>query len=90
PFNPHFVMDIGAAYLVAAGGLAWRASRPGAGQGALAAACAFLGLHALIHLFDAATGRHAAADLTRDFVGVFVPALIAAWVAWPSRRRSKG
>ena len=32
PYNPHFVKDIGAAYLVVAGGLAWRALRPGQGR----------------------------------------------------------
>jgi hypothetical protein len=85
PFNPHFVMDIGAAYLVVAGALAWRASRPAAGQGALVAAAAFLVLHGLIHLADAAMGGHAGADLARDFPGVFLPALLAVWLAWPAR-----
>lgn len=86
PYNPHFVMDVGAAYLVVAGALAWRAARPAAGQGALVAAAAFLGLHGLIHVHDAAMGGRAAADLVRDFPGVFVPAIIAAWLAWPARR----
>ena len=85
PFNPHFVKDIGAAYLVVAAGLAWRAARPAAGQAAAVAAFAFLGLHALIHLFDAAGDGQAGADLSRDFVGVFPPMILAAWIAWPSR-----
>ena len=88
PFNPHFVMDIGVAYLVAAGGLAWRAVRPAAGQGALVAAAAFMILHALIHLFDAARGGHGGADLARDFLGVFVPAIVAGWLAWPASRQA--
>ena len=41
-YNPHFVRDIGAAFLVAAGGLGWFAWRPVQGWPALAAAAAFL------------------------------------------------
>ena len=50
PFNPHFVRDIGAAYLVAASGLAWYAWRPVQGWPALVAGAAFLTLHAAIHV----------------------------------------
>lgn len=88
PFNPHFVMDIGAAYLVAACGLLWAAARPAAARGAVIASASFLGLHALIHLADAVMGGHPGADLARDFAGVFVPALLAAWVAWPASRQA--
>lgn len=91
PFNPHFIEDIGAAYLVCAGALAWwattRAPAPSSpAGGAMIAASAFLVLHAGIHLADAARGGHGARDLTRDLPGVFLPAVIAAWLAWPSRR----
>jgi hypothetical protein len=85
PYNPHFVKDIGAAYLVVAGALAWRALRPAAGQGALVAAAAFLVLHGLIHIADAATGMSMGADLIRDFAGVYLPALLAAWLAIPAK-----
>jgi hypothetical protein len=80
PFNPHFVKDIGAAYLVvgaAFAGLAVRAS--GAARGAAAAGAAFLGLHAAIHLAEAAGAPAGLADLARDFPGVILPALLAAW-----------
>lgn len=86
PFNPHFVMDVGAAYLMVAGAMAWRAARPASGQGALVAAAAFLVLHGLIHLAGAAMDGHAAADLARDFPGVYLPAILAVWLAWPTRR----
>ena len=85
PFNPHFVMDIGAAYLVVAGALAWWAARPAPARGAVIAAAAFLGLHALIHIADAAMGGHATTDLARDFAGIFLPALLTAWIAWPPK-----
>jgi uncharacterized protein YjeT (DUF2065 family) len=60
PFNPHFVRDVGSAYLVAGGGLIWfwldKRARPAAVAGA-----AFLALHALVHVWDAAAGRESSA-----------------------------
>ena len=88
PFNPHFVMDIGAAYLVVAGALAWWLFRPGPAHGAAVAAAAFLGLHALIHVADALMSGHAAVDLARDSIGIFLPALAGAWIAWPSAHQA--
>ena len=86
PYNPHFVKDIGAAYLVVAGSLAWRALRPAAGQGALVASAAFLLLHSGVHIADAAMGMNMGGDLIRDFAGVFAPALLAAWLAIPTNK----
>lgn len=79
PFNPHFVTDIGFAYL--AGGMAllafawspqWRLAAFGASW--------FLGFHALFHLTHAAQGHgiHAGAD-----IAVAVPALIGLALCWP-------
>jgi len=84
PFNPHFVKDIGAAYLVtgaAFGWLAWKPSQRAAG--AAAAGAAFLALHAGVHLTEATGDPSALADLARDFPGVLLPALLAVWIAWP-------
>ncbi len=83
PYNPHFVKDIGAAYLVAAAGLAWSAVEPGAARGWVRAAAVFLALHAMIHLSDAVAAPHPMTDIGRDFAGVILPALLAAWIAWP-------
>jgi hypothetical protein len=85
PYNPHFVMDIGVAYLVVAGALVWRAAMPSAEQGAVVAAAAFLVLHAIIHLTHAATSGALGAEFARDLPGVYLPALITAWIAWPTR-----
>ena len=49
PFNPHFVQDIGMAFLVAGLALAARAWRPRYWPAAVAGA-GFLAAHALIHL----------------------------------------
>jgi len=76
PYNPHFVRDIGAAYLVVGASLAAFAVRPREAWPAVAAAAGFLTLHAGIHVFDAACGTKPLADVTRDFGGIYLPALI--------------
>jgi hypothetical protein len=82
PFNPHFVRDIGAAYLVTGATFLWfafdRDARPAAQAGA-----AFLALHALIHLWDAVAGREHVHQLLVDLPAVFLPPALAIWIAWP-------
>lgn len=85
PFNPHFVRDIGMAYLVVTLGLLWFAWRPRQGWPALVCAAAFLGLHAAIHVGDASCGGDPIRDALRDFPGVYLPALVTAWIAFANR-----
>jgi hypothetical protein len=89
PFNPHFVKDIGAAYLVVGAAFAWLAARASPeARGAAIASAAFLALHAGIHLAEAAGAPAGLADLARDFPGVILPALLAIWmVAAPYQPR---
>lgn len=87
PYNPHFVKDIGAAYLVAALAFAWRVARDAAGQGAVIAGAGFLAVHAAIHVVDELCGSNPVGEFSRDFAGVFLPAILAVWIAWPSRTR---
>lgn len=89
PFNIHFVRDIGAAYIASAVGLAWWAARRPGGTAAVIPAAVFLGLHMLVHLFEAVTGHHPGGDIVRDFVGVYVPALIVIWIAWRGLTRAE-
>ena len=81
PYNPHFVRDIGATYLIVAGGLVWFAARPVQGWPALVAGASFLVLLSAIHVFDASCSADPVANLIRDLPGVFAPALIAAAIA---------
>jgi len=78
PYNAHFIKDIGAIYLVCAASLAGFAWRPAKAAPALAAATAFLILHAVIHVADALASPTCGADLVRDLPGIFLPALICA------------
>ena len=90
PFNPHFVKDIGAAYLAAGLGFAWLAiEQSPRGRGAAFAGALFLALHAGIHLADAMGAPSGLSDLVRDAPGVIAPAILALWLAWPSRPSSE-
>ena len=80
PFNPHFVRDIGAIYVVCGASLAWFALDRAARASAMAAA-AFLTLHAGVHVWDAMTGREHAHQLLADVPTVFLPAVLAVWIA---------
>jgi len=83
PFNPHFVADIGAAYLVAGLALIARAWRPQLWPAAVAGA-AFMVAHALIHVADLTLQR--SGDPRVDIFLVILPSLIAAWAATPDKR----
>jgi AhpD family alkylhydroperoxidase len=93
PFNEHFVLDVGAAYVAAAASLAFAIGR--LERTAAAPAAAFLVLHALIHLiplqgalrlgqiFVCAPPERAA--LLGEIVGVYAPALVALALTVPAR-----
>ncbi|MBV9995116.1 MAG: hypothetical protein JO127_07875 [Caulobacteraceae bacterium] len=90
PYNPHFVRDIGGAYLAAGLGLVALAWRPAAEtRGAAAAGALFLALHAGVHLAEAVGAPSGLADLARDLPAVGLPALLAVWVAWPFPMRAE-
>lgn len=80
PYNPHFVADIGAAFLASGLALLARAWRPRYWPAAVAAV-GFIGLHAVIHVFEIATGH--AHNAATDFGLVVAPAAIAVWAAFP-------
>ena len=84
PFNPHFVRDIGCAYLTAGAAIAWLGAVPAARPAAIAGA-AFLALHALVHLWDFAAGREALHHLLADLPTVFLAPAVAIWIVWPRR-----
>jgi hypothetical protein len=81
PINPHFVQDVGAAFVASGAALAARAWQPAYWPAAVAGA-AFLIIHASIHLVLMIAGhdQHAAADLAM----VVLPAGLALYSAFPS------
>ena len=82
PLNPHFVRDVGCAYLATGAALIWFAVDRRARAAAFAGGV-FLALHALVHLADAASGRESAHGLVDDLLPVFVPPALVLWLAWP-------
>ena len=88
-FNPHFVRDIGVAYLASGLGLAWFLVRPHQGWPALVVAATFLVGHAGIHVFDNSCSRSPLADMIRDLPGVYLVAAATAVVAWLNRPQDR-
>lgn len=83
PLNPHFVRDIGCAYLITGGALighAWRKRL----QAAAFAGALFLTLHALVHVGDWVADRGHTGHALFDLVTVFAPAALALWLTLPS------
>ena len=85
PANPHFIRDIGCAYLVVALSLLWLARSPKHAWPAALAGGGFLALHALVHTWDFFVGREPVHQLVADLPGVFLPAILVVWLAWPRR-----
>ncbi len=84
PFNHHFVIDIGLAFMTS-GGLMLAGSRAGGSRSNFALAGAILpALHAALHLWTWITGSVPADTkiLILEAFGVMVPGLLGLPVAW--------
>ncbi|MDQ3803946.1 MAG: hypothetical protein M3416_08980 [Acidobacteriota bacterium] len=89
-FNPHFVRDIGLAYLVAALGFGWCALNLGRSRPVHLGLTLFFGGHALVHLYEILTGYLPHTHWLIDAPLVFLPALLLLALAVPSFRRRLG
>ena len=76
PFNPHFVRDIGCAFLTVGVALVWAALRVPERFPLAAVAAIFLAAHALLHIYDTATGALDSTHWWLDAGGVYLPALL--------------
>lgn len=85
PFNPHFVRDVGIAYVVCGWALAWFALDPLRGAGAAIAAAVLQVAHAFLHVWDLLASRTTMNFFLQDVVLVIVPAVLMLWLAWPPR-----
>jgi hypothetical protein len=86
PANAHFIRDISCAYLVVALSLLGLARWPKRAWPAALAGGGFLTLHAMVHAWDFIAGREPVHQLGADLPGVFLPAILVVWLAWPRRR----
>ena len=83
PFNPHFVLDVGIAFLAAGGAFAAFAIKPKLWP-ALLPASGFLAMHAILHLWGLVGGG--TENMGFELALVVLPAAIAVAVAWPTKR----
>ena len=79
PLNPHFVRDIGAAFVTIGAVLLLAAPS----RGVLLAVTLFYVLHAVVHVTDLAAGRLGAEHWLIDLPGVFLPALVLGALCLP-------
>ena len=85
PFNPHFVQDIGLAFVAAGLALAARAWRPRYWPAAVAGA-GFLAAHGVLHLVMIAGGHSHQPGF--DISVIILPAALALYAAFPSKGES--
>jgi hypothetical protein len=85
----HFIRDIGCAYLVAGLSVIWLGRAPQLAWPAALAIGTFLGLHALVHLYDFFIGHESARNLIEDVPAIFLPAVLVIWLAWLGRREAQ-
>jgi hypothetical protein len=82
PYNPHFVADIGVAFIASAIGLGLRAWREMCWPGALVGSF-FLAFHAIVHLIGL-LGGHSHHQVF-EWLVVVLPAALAAWASTPNK-----
>ena len=82
PFNPHFVADIGAAFLIVGLALAARAWRPQYWPAAFTGA-AFLCAHSLIHIVGILEGHSHHAGF--ESISIVAPSALALWASLPKK-----
>ena len=90
PFNPHFVRDIGCAFLTAGVGLIWAAVSERYRLPLAVMSTAFLGTHGLLHVYDTARGYLGSDHWQLDFAGVYLPAILMITAVARLARREPG
>ena len=81
PFNPHFVRDIGVAFLAVGVGQVWAAFRPAWRAPLVGVAAIFAVGHAVLHVYDTARGAVPSDHWWLDLPGVYLPALVIGYAA---------
>ena len=82
PFNPHFVYDVGLAFLASGAALLAFSWKPRLWPAAVVGA-AFPTLHALLHIFELAIGR--SHHLGPDLLLVVLPSALTVALVWPPK-----
>lgn len=88
PMNPHFIRDIGCAYLAASVGLVWGLLKPARAWAAALMGTMFLVMHAGVHLYEVASGICGWPAWWQAAPGVALPALLALLLCAMARPRA--
>jgi len=89
PFDVHFVRDIGEAYAMVGVALLWAARTPRWRAPLTSVATVFLGLHALGHVYEIATGALDLHQRLEELPGVLLAAPVAAGMSVRSLRLAR-
>jgi len=76
PFNSHFVMDVGIAFLTCGIGLAWAAFNIARAREVHWGVTLFISGHAIFHVVEILRGALPPAHWRHDLLGVFIPGAI--------------
>ncbi len=87
PFNPHFVRDIGCAFLTVGVAQVWAAFDRRSRVPLVVVSALFLALHALLHVYDTLSGALDHTHWWLDLPGVYLPAAVMGVVAVSLVRR---
>lgn len=83
-FNPHFIRDIGIAYLTASAALAYGLLRPAHRFPMFLIALLFFGGHALMHVIEMLHG-HTHAGTAIEIIAIVVPATVLSLMLYRSK-----
>ncbi len=76
PFNPHFVRDIGCAFLTVGVALVWAFFSPRFRLPLVSIGALFLAAHAILHVYDTLRGALGHNHWLLDLPGVYLPGLL--------------
>ncbi len=81
PFNPHFVRDIGCAFLTVGVALVWAFFSPRFRLPLVSIGALFLAAHAILHVYDTLRGALGHNHWLLDLPGVYLPGLLLPLIA---------
>ena len=84
PFNPHFVRDVGIAFLVCGIGFFWAATHMAQAREVHWGITLFISGHALFHVVEILRGALPASHWRHDLLGVFIPGIILVVLCVPA------
>ena len=89
PFNPHFVRDIGCAFLTTGVALVWAFFSPRFRLPLITISAVFLAAHAILHAYDTLRGALGHDHWMLDLPGVYLPGLLLPFIVFRLAREDR-